>query len=202
MLSKKSVNRYFEKCLSQALEAEQRSYDNNDLGRYYFYVVVDGNYLVFNVCSPYKRVNQRVKYRVLNNFKKNFGIKAMTQPSDINRESGYTLNSSDSLEVTDKNFTRNAFELTTGNKNNRYIFLMDYFLFEDREGEHIPAYVYEGICKTKLGEEEYLRRLKADEYLLDESMSYAEYTHLFETAFNVPLNASITFHSSNLREVK
>lgn len=200
MLNKKNVDAYLRQCISQAYTAEGREYTEDELDKGFYYVVVNNSYLVYKICTPYERVNRRVNYRMHRNFKKNFGIVAMSNPVEANYEVGYSLEIYPTLEVRDKNFTRNAFTLKDGFRTT-YVFLKDYALFINEEGKYIPALVYEKIAIERLGEEKFVQRLKSNENIYKEPIFYKEYVELFEKAFNSSVKLNISFCSSNLSEI-
>lgn len=200
MLNKKSIDRYIRQCISQAYSAESRECKSNDLDKYFYYVVVDNKYLVFKICSPYERVNNRVRFRIKSNIVKNFGIKALSQPADVNYEVGYTLDTATTLEVRDVNYTRNAFNLS-GKSKQVYVFLKDFNFYKEKSGKYIPAFVYEKIAIARLGIEEFLHRLKEDKVMFDKPILYKEYAHLYEIAIGEGLELPISFCSSNLSKV-
>ena len=200
MLNKKNVDAYLRQCISQAYTAEGREYTEDELDKGFYYVVVNNSYLVYKICTPYERVNRKVNYRMRRNFKKNFGIEAMSSPSEVNYEVGYSLEICSTLEVRDINFTRNVFTLNSKFRT-AYVFLKDYNLFSDKEGKYIPALVYEKIAIERLGEKEFVRRLKSDESIYDKPLFYKEYADLFERAFNSSVRLNISYCSSNLSEI-
>lgn len=67
MSKRDHLERYIERCISDACKAEQRE---NDVK--YIYRII-GDHLVFAISSKYKKVRNRIEYRLLHNLKKNFG---------------------------------------------------------------------------------------------------------------------------------
>lgn len=200
MLDRKGINKYIRQCIEDAYVSEGRKYKPENISKDFYYVVVNMRYFVFNICTPYERVNRRVTYRIKKNFKKNFGLKAMTCAADVNYEAGYTFERQNSLEIKDVNFTRNAFELK-GRKNKSYVLLKDFRFLEEDYGDYIPAIVYEKVAIARLGKEEFIRRLEADELIFDKPLFFNEYKELFKKAFGWDVGVYILAHSDNLVEL-
>lgn len=200
MFNKKSAEKYIRQCIEDAYLSEDRSYTSEDISKDFYYVVVDMRYFVFNICTPYERVNRRATYRIKKNFRKNFGLKAMTCAADVNYEVGYVFERQNSLEIEDINFTRNAFELK-GRKNKSYVLLKDYRFLEEDCGDYIPAIVYEKVAIARLGKEEFVRRFGADEWLFSKPLFFDEYKKLFKEAFGWDVGVYISAHSDNLVEL-
>lgn len=200
MFNKKSAEKYIHQCIEDAYLSEDRSYTSEDISKDFYYVVVDMRYFVFNICTPYERVNRRATYRIKKNFRKNFGLKAMTCADDVNYEVGYVFERQNSLEIEDINFTRNAFELK-GRKNKSYVLLKDYRFLEEDCGDYIPAIVYEKVAIARLGKEEFVRRFENDNWIFSKPLFFDEYKKLFKEAFGWDVGVYISAHSDNLVEL-
>ena len=60
----KRLDTYFEKCIKDAYDSENRTYDPKQVK--WFYVVVE-NQILFYIQTPFNRVTQKATYRIGNN---------------------------------------------------------------------------------------------------------------------------------------
>lgn len=66
-----SVNSYIRKCILDAMKSEGREVPKEGVDYYYWYAVIDGSVL-YEIYTPYDRVNRKVEYRLRGNLHRNF----------------------------------------------------------------------------------------------------------------------------------
>lgn len=121
------LDNYFEKCIKEAHEAEQREYNPDRVK--WFYIVVE-NQILFDIRTPYDRVSRRAVSRINNNVWKNF---------KLNNNGDYFID-----DILQLNFVRNKY--TIGKKDIYLCKAEEYSKM--KRGEVIPSYRYEQLCKA------------------------------------------------------
>ena len=178
--NKESMENYIEKCFQQAFLSEEKDYKPEYWNFKYILLNYDNKGFILVpvvITCKYARVLRKVTYRLKNNLWKNFGI-------DFCGDSYLTIGVVPNSGI-DYNFTRAM--VTTNGKNKIAINVYNDWLSE-KEGETMPAFLYEQICLGCLASEGKYKI--EDGYSVPESLknNWNLYKEIYEKRIGEPIN--------------
>ena len=173
------LDRYFEKCIQDAFKSEEREYKPEKVK--WFYIVVEKQ-ILFLIDTPYTRVTRRATYRINSNVWKNFGLY---------NNGDYFIDT-----ILQPNYVCNKF---TVNGNNYYLCKHTYYK-EMKQGEVIPCFRYEELCKAyhDVSVEEF--REKHDDLDLPSDIDWKDYRDTYFKAFGEYPEVEINHKSKTVSE--